>query len=260
MSAVDDIVAQVLTLQVRIYQAMARLEARTDHEALHDLRIAVRRIRSLMRPFRAIPEVLCLIDAAKQVGALTTPVRDLEVMIEELKNRGFHSQANLREARLKSHYSTIIRSTAVANLLNQLDCWPSAFRSVEIDKGSKYLTTRIRRTLNRQLKRLLAALEDAEFDRHQLRAMVKRVRYLTESFPQFSPLSCEAAGALKSLQFALGEWHDQYQWCQQALVEVDLRPLHKTWLKGSSRALEAAEAQLAAFADLFRDGSQRLNK
>ncbi|WP_367253431.1 CHAD domain-containing protein [Pseudomonas sp. stari2] len=39
---------------------MARLEAQTDHEALHDLRIAVRRIRSLMRPFRAIPQVLAL--------------------------------------------------------------------------------------------------------------------------------------------------------------------------------------------------------
>lgn len=54
MSTVDKIVAQVLTLQVRLYQAIARLEARTDHEALHDLRIAVRRIRSLTRPFRAV--------------------------------------------------------------------------------------------------------------------------------------------------------------------------------------------------------------
>ncbi|WP_406822953.1 CHAD domain-containing protein [Pseudomonas corrugata] len=45
---------------MRRYQACARLEARTNPETLHDLRIAVRRLRSLVRPFRTMPEVVTL--------------------------------------------------------------------------------------------------------------------------------------------------------------------------------------------------------
>jgi len=251
MSTVDKIVAQVLILQVRLYQAIARLEARTDHEALHDLRIAVRRIRSLTRPFRAMPEVVTLTDAAMAVGALTTPVRDLEVMIQELKKRGFYPEAQIRETRLESHYSTIMESSAIPILLKQLDDWPAAFRKVEVEQGQRRLTSKIKKTLAKQLERLRAALDEDGFDRHHLRAMVKRIRYLTESFPRFSPLSPDAARALKSVQLALGDWHDQYQWCQKALVEADLHPLQKTWLKGSSTALKAAEAKLVAMANLL---------
>lgn len=46
MSFLDKFVAEILALQVALYHARARLEARADSEALHDLRIAVRRIRS----------------------------------------------------------------------------------------------------------------------------------------------------------------------------------------------------------------------
>src|SRR5690606_5538936 len=41
---------QVLGLQVRLYACCARLSAGTDSEALHDLRIALRRLASLLRP------------------------------------------------------------------------------------------------------------------------------------------------------------------------------------------------------------------
>ncbi|MGX4728254.1 CHAD domain-containing protein [Pseudomonas corrugata] len=52
--------AIAIALHVRRYQACARLEARTNPETLHDLRIAVRRLRSLVRPFRTMPEVVTL--------------------------------------------------------------------------------------------------------------------------------------------------------------------------------------------------------
>lgn len=68
MSFVDKFVAEILALQVALYHSRARLEARTDSEALHDLRIAVRRIRSLLRPMRAMSEVVALNIAAAEVG------------------------------------------------------------------------------------------------------------------------------------------------------------------------------------------------
>jgi CHAD domain-containing protein len=49
MSAlVDRLVAHVLSLEVRLLACQARLSARTDPEALHDLRTTVRRLRSLV--------------------------------------------------------------------------------------------------------------------------------------------------------------------------------------------------------------------
>lgn len=81
MSAVvDRLVAQVLGLEVRLLACQARLSARTDPEALHDLRTTVRRLRSLLRPLRGLPGVEQLEAASSRVGQLTTPLRDREVL------------------------------------------------------------------------------------------------------------------------------------------------------------------------------------
>jgi CHAD domain-containing protein len=55
MSAlVDRLVAQVLSWKC-VCWPVRRLTARTDPEALHDLRTTVRRMRSLLRPLRGLP-------------------------------------------------------------------------------------------------------------------------------------------------------------------------------------------------------------
>ncbi|MCK1794413.1 CHAD domain-containing protein, partial [Pseudomonas violetae] len=54
---VDRLVAHVMGLEVSLMSSQARLEARTDPEALHDLRTTVRRLRSLLRPLRGLPGV-----------------------------------------------------------------------------------------------------------------------------------------------------------------------------------------------------------
>jgi CHAD domain-containing protein len=86
-------------------------------------------------------------------------------------------------------------------------------------------------------------VDDVQFDRHELKILVKRTRCLTEAFPELSPLSRDAARSQKELQSALGSWHNRYQWCQKAPVETDLRPLEQTWSSSAITALEKAEAQ-----------------
>jgi CHAD domain-containing protein len=54
MSFVDKFVAEILALQVALHHFRVRLEAQMDSEALHDLWIAVRRIRSLLRTDDAV--------------------------------------------------------------------------------------------------------------------------------------------------------------------------------------------------------------
>lgn len=240
----DKFVAEILALQVALYQSLARLEARTDSEALHDLRIAVRRIRSLLRPMRSMSQVGALNIAAAEVGRLTTPARDLEVMIQELESRGFPVQAHLRKSRLAVSYSRILKNSALKNLFTQLDEWPSSFRSVELSGGLKHLQPQIEKSLKKHIDRLHAAVDDAGSDRHELRILVKQTRYLTEAFPKLSPLSGKAASSLKALQSALGAWHDHYQWCQMALIESDLLPLEQVWQRCAATALEKAEIQL----------------
>jgi CHAD domain-containing protein len=80
MAFIDTYEKEILGLEVFLFHARSRLEAETDSEALHDLRIAVRRIRSLLTPLRSLKGMTVLHEAATEVGRLTTPARDLEVM------------------------------------------------------------------------------------------------------------------------------------------------------------------------------------
>ncbi|PYC33423.1 CHAD domain-containing protein [Pseudomonas protegens] len=248
MSFVNKFVAEILTLQVALYHAQARLECRTDNEALHDLRIAVRKIRSLLKPFRLLNEVAALNDAAAEVGRETTPARDLEVMILELQERGFAGLAQTRASRLDSSYESILNGQSIKSLLVRLDKWPSSFRLIEANGELKGIETQIKTALRKQIDRLHAAVDDSQYDRHELRILVKRTRYLTEAFPELSPLSKKSARALKELQSALGAWHDHYQWCQKAQIETDLRPLKQVWLSAAATALQKAEVQLVNLA------------
>ena len=93
---INRLVAQILSLDIRLIACQARLSANTDPEALHDLRTTVRRLRSLLRPLRGLPGVEQLEAAAKAVGDLTTPLRDLEVLAAYLHEKGHHVLAERR--------------------------------------------------------------------------------------------------------------------------------------------------------------------
>ncbi|MGB4488437.1 metal-chelation protein CHAD (plasmid) [Pseudomonas veronii 1YdBTEX2] len=245
MAFVDSFVAQIVAVEVALYHAHARMNAKTDSEALHDLRINLRRIRSLLRPLREIEGITPLNEAAAEVGRLTTPERDLEVLIEELEAQGFTKQANVRKANLQTRYSRIVKSRAVNQLFSQLDEWPPLFRTAERAGALRNIKKQITKRLHKQVERLKTALADPQFDRHQLRILVKRTRYLNDAFPQLSPLSGEAAASLKTVQTALGSWHDHFQWCLKARHEKDLQPLAEAWHAAAETALLKAEAQLA---------------
>lgn len=85
--AVTPLIEHVLRLDVALQAASARLQARSDDEALHDLRVGVRRLRSLLRPLRNLSDVNTLEAAATALGHLSTPLRDSEVLVQELEAR-----------------------------------------------------------------------------------------------------------------------------------------------------------------------------
>lgn len=244
MAFVDQYVAEFVGLEVRLLNARERLRASTDDEALHALRIAVRRIRSLLIPVRRLEGVERLKLAAAEVGRLTTPTRDLEVMAKELDARGQHEAAQTRRSRLAEQYQVIARSPVLNELFTALDRWPSTFRASSAGHDDKALRGVVTKSLSRLLDKLHLAVDDKHHDRHELRILVKRARYLTEAFQHLSPLSPRAARSLKKVQGALGSWHDHHQWCLRVQDEPDLRPLESLWAESSDKELAQAEVEL----------------
>ncbi|MGI4837928.1 MAG: CHAD domain-containing protein [Janthinobacterium lividum] len=253
MAFVNEYVKEIIELEVALFHARARLEATADDEALHDLRICIRRIRSLLSPLRSIAATNSLREAAAQVGRLTTPTRDLEVMAIELQARGMPAEAAARRARLQADYKAILDDAALKRLFVALDNWPSLFRAEDAGRDSAKLKRLIGRALTKQIDKLHAALNDPQFDRHELRILVKRSRYLTEAFPHLSPLSKNAAKSLKAVQAALGSWHDHFQWCLKAKEQADLQPLEQIWLQASVQELAQAEAEIKRLQRLLPD-------
>ncbi|MDH0747197.1 CHAD domain-containing protein [Pseudomonas sp. GD03842] len=248
MNTADRLVFRILSLQVRLYHDFVRVKESTDSEALHDLRIDVRRLRSVLRPLRASSEIASLDQAAAAVANLTTRARDLEVLIAELKRHGQARQAITRQAALHALYSRVKRSSVIPTLLTALDDCPEAVRAVENERGSHRMKIRIQRAVCKQLKRLEHAIETPGFDRHRLRSTLKRVRYLIEAFPSISPISREAVQAMAATQAALGKWHDLDLWCQLSFKEDDLQRLRHDWSQRTEAALDNAEVHLRSLA------------
>ena len=241
---VDRLVAQVLALEVKLMACHARLTAETDSEALHDLRITVRRLRSLLRPLRNLPGVEQLEAAAKEVGQLTTPLRDKEVLAAWLHQQGMIQAANKRSDSLSEAYASVATSPALARLFSVLEAFPRFVRASQHQKLLRGLHTLIEKRLNKQWKKLKAAMNDPEHDRHRLRLLIKRVRYGAEAYPDLTHSSKKIQASLKAAQGELGTWHDHLQWLTRAEQEHDLAPCVVGWHLGIVRAERKADAAL----------------
>ncbi|WP_377706482.1 CHAD domain-containing protein [Pseudomonas protegens] len=246
MSAlVDRLVAQVLGLEVSLLACQARLSAATDAEALHDLRISVRRLRSLLRPLRGLPGVEQLEAAASEVGRVTTPIRDREVLAAYLHQHGQHAAADRRTSQLLHEYSAVAAGTELAQLFLVLDAFPRFLRASARQGLLRGLRGSIEKRLAKQCKALGQALLDPAHDRHRLRLLIKRVRYAADAYPELDRLPSQAMKRLKAAQSALGDWHDCWQWLAQAEQQLDLLPCVAVWrrtmLKAEARSDQVLE-------------------
>jgi CHAD domain-containing protein len=245
MSAlVDRLVAHVLGLEVRLLACQARLNARTDPEALHDLRTTVRRMRSLLRPLRGLPGVEQLEVAASHVGDLTTPLRDREVLAAYLLQHDQPEAAQRRMAQMAEAYPAVAASTELEQLLLICDAFPRFLRAAQRQGLLKGLRKQIEKRLGKQWKKLDEALHDPAHDRHRLRLLIKRVRYGIEAYPELDRLPKPALPRLKSAQGALGDWHDCWQWLAIAEHEADLQPCIAVWKTTMAEAEQRADRVL----------------
>ncbi|SDH46258.1 CHAD domain-containing protein [Pseudomonas panipatensis] len=225
----DYLVAHLIEQEVALFAAAERLRAASDSEALHDLRIAVRRLRSLLHPAWGMPGIDEVERALNEVGRLSGPLRDLEVLLPVLESEGFAAAVALRRPALISGYVALLASPQWTRLLMLLDGWPRLWRTAERHGVLDGLHRQVRKRLDKQWRRLRLALRDPAHDRHRLRLLIKRVRYSLEAYPDDSPLPQRLLAPLKDAQATLGEWHDYEQWLIRSERELDLMPLQPHW-------------------------------
>jgi CHAD domain-containing protein/CYTH domain-containing protein len=206
-------------------KALARLADRKDTEALHDFRVAIRRLRSLLRAYgrwlgRAGAKKVRR--RLRDLGKATNAGRDAEVQLEWLEAqrealaRGERTGLNWLMKRLRA---TKRESYTAARRQVRAEFQHAADLLAKRLTGGDPADPPFRETFALLLQQHAADLEtrlgairgpDDEEDAHQARISAKRLRYLLE------PLRREAEGVkalvtrLKSLQDVLGELHDMH--------------------------------------------------
>ncbi len=188
----------------------------TDTESLHDMRVAVRRARSLLRAGRPLiaSDTQMLSLELQWLGSLLGDVRDLDVLLARLRNEAAALDAADRAAagrllRALERQRTRVRRTLLKALDSQrydtlVDRFDDVLTTLEPTASTATLKSLARRELKR-LRRDVRALDrdPADDALHALRKRGKRVRYAHE-------LSGDKAVVkrAKAFQDVLGEHQD----------------------------------------------------
>ena len=207
--------------------AAARLGQAGDADALHDFRVAIRRLRSLLRAYRDLTDAVIprrLRRRLRTLARATNTSRDLEVKLGWLEGEraGLRPRERAGERWLAGRLVADRAAaddealTLVANdlalltraLTDRLDDVPPAvgvgalvFANLVADLVRE-LTNELEQHLGR-----ITRIEDQE-EAHDARIAVKRVRYLLEPLVAVVALAGELVTRLKLLQDLLGDMHD----------------------------------------------------
>src|SRR4051794_27675424 len=214
--------------------ARARLKDETDAEALHDFRVALRRLRSVLRAYRDtlkgnVPKKLT--KRLKRLAGATGPGRDAEVQLEWLRGHGSKLGSQQRQglawmlarlnARMRDAYGDLQAEIerdfpeVDGDLRRHLSVYR---RKIFLDPAFQpptlgAVTAQILRDQVAELEAKLAKVRHADDvdEAHQARISAKRVRYLLEPFAEELPESDAAVvKRFKALQDLLGDLHDAH--------------------------------------------------
>lgn len=228
-----------------------------DPEALHDYRVALRRIRTVtrgLRPF-VLPEAAPRLERVlRRIARGTGPARDHEVLAAWVRETAEHVPPRLAAVfdleldrqgkRAAEVLAKVMRTRVHAEVVDLFD---SIFRNPEtLLSGGQHAFGEIARESTRPL--VATARSDAEAlleapgmaPLHQLRISLKRVRYALEAFAGgWPPGVLRLRATLKRMQDELGAVHDadlHAQWVVRAVVRAERRRM-----RARQRGLEILE-------------------
>ena len=227
-------------LRVRFEEVLQFLDDALDPagvEAVHDIRVAIRRLRSVLRDFASVVDKRPLAEltkALKKLAGALGRVRDIDVMIEELESLEIPSEGKIDEGvlliidELKERRGREVRSlqnSVTGEFILELRTRftasiDSALRQRRLfehesvrDEGSRT----IENCLDEFLKLSDAFYRPSATKRlHRLRIAGKHLRYAIELFePQFGDTIKPFADGMKKMQSHLGEIHDCDVWIER---------------------------------------------
>jgi len=213
--------------------ARSRLLGSTDPEALHDYRVALRRLRSCSRAYRKQLRSTVSRKSLRRLRRLargTNRGRDLEVhlawLIEQRDSVGEAEQPGVSwvlerlTAAKRGTWDEMLRldATLFPKVHDRLVAQLSAFRTtIRLDadprrRSTAAVTASRVRAASRRLKRRLLGIHGyfSATAIHRARIAAKHLRYLLEPFAAGVPDGEAVIDQLKTLQSALGDVHDAH--------------------------------------------------
>jgi CHAD domain-containing protein len=208
------------------------VRANLDTEFLHDFRVNVRRTRSLLGQIREVfpPEVVGHFSTEfSWIGRLTSPPRDLDVLVLTLRDRREELSPSdaavlmsfLREAQ-QQEQDGLVRALDSDRYRRLLSDWKAFLEGpIASEPGVRNAEEPLAAVVSQRawrLSRRIARAADAIDDQttaahlHQIRIDAKKLRYLIDVTPAFYDASDFACilSALKKLQRALGDFNDAH--------------------------------------------------
>lgn len=219
MKLAGPFLARLLRATAREIEAtLPRVRASADEEALHDMRVAVRRMRVLLKIARPIwlrVQVEAIRAGFTHIHRETSALRDEEVFRETLTGAPLESDTFVRFRRVRARREAELRALAHRHLrhgalrrpldkLNALLALPGA-KPLPLDRFALRVHERLHA---RVVAHMEASVEDA-VALHELRIACKNLRYASELLgPALPPERAATEKPAARFQKHLGEVHD----------------------------------------------------
>jgi len=245
--------------------AVPRIANGTDAEALHDFRVAIRRLRSVLRAYRPFLRGSAnrkLRDSLRELGAATNAGRDAEVQLEWLQSQEVHFRGRkstghrwLREFLEERRDTAYERArtevvTDLAKVADKLRERLSVYaikvrigepvRSRSLAEAASTVVAELAQELRARLG-AVHSLSDQE-QAHEARISAKKLRYVLEPLARDIESVKPIVRRIKALQEVLGEMHDMHVLALEVGTALELaaagraRKLHAMVMKAGSRA------------------------
>lgn len=219
------------------------VRADEDPEELHDYRVALRRARSLMAAGRKVfpaEELELLRGLAAWMAGVTSPVRDLDVLLEDLPDLLGRVAPELadgadplraalagRRAEVRADLVDVLDGDRLPVLMRRWQAMATVYRIGGGEPGpdasrpaGEVVDALILRSHRRMRKRAGRAVRSgAREDWHELRKGLKRFRYLVAAFTPLYPQGSfeRVSKKLSDLQDTLGRLQDHH--VQASIIE-----------------------------------------
>lgn len=221
---------QLAALTATIEQAAAGLRQRYTVSGVHALRVAIRRIRSILKQDGS-PRARRMRKAWGALAAVSNDARDWDVFLRTarrlLTREEYREFARLNRASVRASHRAVkdlLQSEPWRRQLAEWTRYTGALKAAGRSRSGRAGSTR------RALERAGGALQRATTDNderawHRFRIALKEVRYVAEAHAVQTPPLRELVAVCLPLQAALGAWHDSVIQLQM-LAELPRDPVH----------------------------------